>query len=81
MEVRSVLSKSACMDDCFAHPCCRSINYNLATSANHLNKCELLHDLVENTTQVLEPNSSFDHIFFTHPLKVIRTIYVLFVKV
>ena len=71
LEVRNVSSKMACMDDCFAHPCCRSMNYNHAASADHSNKCEFLHDLVENTSHVLEPNSSFDHIFFSQPLKVI----------
>ena len=75
MEVRNVSSRIACVDECFAHPCCRSINYNYATSADHLNKCELLHNLVENTSYVLERNSSFDHLFFNEPLKVIKLIF------
>ena len=74
LEVRNVSWRSACVDDCFANPCCRSMNYNHASSTNQSNKCELLHDLVDNTSHVLEPNSSFHHIFFYQPLKVIRTI-------
>ena len=75
LEVHNVSWKSACVDNCFAHPCCRSMNYNYASLVNQSGKCELLHDLVENTSYVLEPNSSFDHLFFNYPLKVIRTLF------
>ena len=74
VDVRNVSSRIACVDECFAHTCCRSMNYNYATSADHSNKCELLHNLVENASYVLEPNSSSDHLFFNEPPKVIRTI-------
>ena len=74
MEVRNVSSRIACVDKCFAHPCCRSMNYNYATLADHSNKCELLHNLVEITSYILEQNSSFDHLFFNEPEKVIRLI-------
>ena len=75
VEVLNVFSKIACVDKCFAHPCCRSMNYNYAALADHSNKCELLHNLVENTSYVLERNSSFDHLFFNEPLKVIRLLF------
>ena len=74
LKVRNVSWKSACVDDCFANPCCRSMNYNNAPSVNQSNKCELLHNLVETSSYALEPNSSFDYLFFDQPLKVIRTI-------
>lgn len=78
LEVRNVSSLTACVDACFAHPCCRSMNYKHSTAVNQSNKCELLHNLVENSSQhtshALEPNSSFGHFFFNQPLKVIRNI-------
>ena len=75
VKVRNVSLRIACVDECFAHQCCRSMNYNYATLADHSNKCELLHNLVENTSYVLERNSSFDHLFFNEPLKVIRLLF------
>ena len=47
------------------------MNYERAVLANHSNKCELLHDIMEDTSHALQPNSLSDHIFFNHPLKVI----------
>ena len=74
VEGRNVSWRSACVDVCFAHPCCRSMNYKHATSANQSDECELLHDRVDNTSYALETNSSFDHFFFNEPLKLIKLI-------
>ena len=81
LEVRNVSSKSACINVCFAHPCCRSMNYNHAISADQSHKCEFLHDLVENMSDVLEQNSLFHHIFFIKPLKVIEISNFKFLRI
>jgi hypothetical protein len=65
------------MMDCLAEPCCRSINYKYSSLQNEPNKCEFLHDLVENTTSVLEANTSFDYVYFTEAHKVNNVYLVL----
>ena len=70
LEVRNVSSRIACVNECLEDPCCRSINYEHSNSTNRSNKCEFLHDLLENTSFSLEANISFDHVFFVNLLKV-----------
>ena len=47
------------------------MNYERATSANHSNKCEFLHYLLDNTSCVLDINPSFEYLFLDKPVKVI----------
>ena len=61
----------ACIKECKVHPCCRYMNYERASSVNHSDKCEFLHYLLENTSYVLEINSSFEHLLLEEPLKLI----------
>ena len=58
-----------CIIECVKEPCCRSINYR-NTLHNETN-CEMLHNVVYNTSEeLLERNSSYDHVYLTNPHKV-----------
>lgn len=69
LKVVQVASKYACIDECFADPCCRSINYKNNPLENKMKTCEILHDLLKNAT--LEADTSYDHVFFIDPQKVV----------
>ena len=64
-----VSQKIDCVMDCAFEPCCRSINYK-NTVQNEPN-CEMLHNFVYNTSSdLLEKNSSYDHVYLVSPQKV-----------
>jgi hypothetical protein len=60
-----------CLIECDKEPCCRSINIQKKSSSHDAQICEMLHNLVYNTSKkLLEANPSFDHVYFTSSKKV-----------
>jgi hypothetical protein len=60
-----------CVIECAKESCCRSINYKKTLSSQNEPNCEMLHDVVNSTTQeFLETNSSYDHVHLLNPEKV-----------
>ena len=67
-----VPQKIDCVMECATEPCCRSINYKTLLSLNNETNCEMLHNMVYNTSQtLLEKNSSFDYVYLISPHKVV----------
>ena len=63
-----------CVMECATDACCRSINYKKTVSLPNEPNCEMLHDVLYNTSEkMLENNSSYDHVYLENPEKV--TIY------
>ncbi|XP_028412003.1 EGF-like repeat and discoidin I-like domain-containing protein 3 [Dendronephthya gigantea] len=61
-----------CAGECLKEPCCRSINFKKEfISENSRNyTCEMLHNVITVPSKhLLEPNSSYDYIFFHNPRK------------
>ena len=51
--------------------CCRSINFKTIITARNEENCEILHNLVYNTSDdLLKKNDTYDHIYFNSPMKV-----------
>jgi hypothetical protein len=70
-----------CAMECFKEPCCRSINFKKIVAKLSERNCEMLHNVVYNTSeQVLENNASYDYIFFNNPRKVRRIVTHLSLK-
>ncbi len=75
-----------CVIECATEPCCRSINYRKTLSLHNEANCEMLHNVVYNTSRkFLETNISFDHVHLENPEKVntinqtlIQTVYKFF---
>ena len=66
---KTVSERTECIIECVKEPCCRSINYR-KTLCNETN-CEMLHNVVYNTSEkLLEKSSSYDHVYLTNPHKV-----------
>jgi hypothetical protein len=60
-----------CLIVCDKEPCCRSINFKKKSSSHIEKNCEMLHNVVSNTSeQLLEKNQSFDHVYFISSEKV-----------
>ncbi|CAB3983413.1 Hypothetical predicted protein, partial [Paramuricea clavata] len=64
-----VSSMMECVVSCVQEPCCRSINYRKRLPQDLASLCEMLHDVVYNTSAELEKNSSYDYIYFNAPRK------------
>ncbi|XP_028412080.1 uncharacterized protein LOC114534804 [Dendronephthya gigantea] len=63
-----------CVVECVKEPCCRSINYNKTFDLNEEPNCEMLHNLVYNTSdKILQLNPSFGYIYLLQPEKDFRT--------
>jgi hypothetical protein len=61
----------ACVMECVTEPCCRSINYKNTLNLQNEPNCEMLHNLVYDTSQeLLEANSSYNHVYLNNPPKV-----------
>ena len=62
-----------CAKECVEEPCCRSINFKKIVSTKSERNCEMLHNVVYNTSEnLLENNASYDYIYFINPRKVRR---------
>ena len=67
--IKSLSQWMDCVVECVKQPCCRSINYK-QTSHGESN-CEMLHNLVYNTSEkLLERNPFYDHVYLINPRKV-----------
>ena len=67
--IKSLSQWMDCVVECAKQPCCRSINYK-QTSQNESN-CEMLHNLVHNTSEkLLERNPFYGHVYLINPHKV-----------
>ncbi len=59
--------------ECATETCCRSINYKKTVSLLNEPNCEVLHDVVDDTSEkMLENNSSYDYVYLVNPEKVVR---------
>ena len=60
-----------CAQECVEEPCCRSINFKKIVTTKSERNCEMLHNVVYNTSEtLLENNASYDYIYFNNPRKV-----------
>jgi hypothetical protein len=60
-----------CLIVCDKEPCCRSINFKKKSKSHIEKNCEMLHNVVYNTSEkLLETNAFFDHLYFTSSKKV-----------
>ena len=60
-----------CAAQCVEEPCCRSINFKKIVSTPNERNCEMLHNVVYNTSKkFLLKNTSYDYIYFNNPRKV-----------
>ena len=60
-----------CVIECVRDPCCRSVNYKNIIIAGNEENCEMLHNLVYNTSDdLLKKNNTYNYIFFNSPMKV-----------
>ena len=79
---KSVPQMIVCVIECAKEPCCRSINYKKTLSSHNEPNCEMLHDVVNSTSQkFLERDSSYDHVHLLNPDKVytihlVKSVYV-----
>jgi hypothetical protein len=63
-----------CLIVCDKELCCRSINFKKESNSDDNQNCEMLHNVVYNTSEkLLETNAAFDHVYFVSSNKV-RTI-------
>ncbi|CAB4006545.1 Hypothetical predicted protein [Paramuricea clavata] len=59
-----------CLIECDKEPCCRSTNIQKKSSSHDAQICEMLHNVVYNTSEkLLETNPSFDHVYLTSSKK------------
>ena len=65
-----VSTQIECIVSCVQEPCCRSINYRQRLPQSHADLCEMLHDVVYNTSAELEKNRFYDYVYFNEPQKV-----------
>ena len=60
-----------CIMECATEECCRSINYKKTVPLQNEPNCEMLHDVLYNTSEkILEKNSSYDYVYLVNPEKV-----------
>ncbi|XP_028411627.1 coagulation factor VIII-like [Dendronephthya gigantea] len=61
-----------CAGECLKEPCCRSINFKkefISENSENYN-CEMLHHVITDASNnLLEPNSSYDYVFFHNTKK------------
>ena len=71
LETKIVSQWIDCVMECATETCCRSINYKKALTTQNESNCEMLHDVLNNTSEkMLEKNSSYDHVYLVSPEKV-----------
>ncbi|XP_028416200.1 sushi, von Willebrand factor type A, EGF and pentraxin domain-containing protein 1-like [Dendronephthya gigantea] len=66
----NVSSKAECISSCIKEPCCRSLNYKESSPQAEASVCEMLHDVIHNTSKQLQENSFYDYIYFKESQKV-----------
>ena len=71
--IKVVSDKLGCVMECYKEACCRSINYKKTSTFQNEPNCEILHNVVYNSSEnALMKNFSFDHIYLVDPEKVRR---------
>jgi hypothetical protein len=69
--IKVVSEKLDCVMECSNEPCCRSINYKISPTLKNEPNCEILHNVVYNTSEnALERSSSYDHVYLANSEKV-----------
>ena len=69
--IKVVSDKLGCVMECSNEPCCRSINYKISPTLQNEPNCEILHNVVYNTSEnALERSSSYDHVHLANSEKV-----------
>ena len=69
--IKVVSEKLDCVMECSNEPCCRSINYKISPTLQNEPNCEILHNMVYNTSEnALERSSSYDHVYLANSEKV-----------
>ncbi|XP_028411120.1 microfibril-associated glycoprotein 4-like [Dendronephthya gigantea] len=59
-----------CVMECATEICCRSINFKKKWTSKNDSNCEMLHNVVYNTSErLLEKNSSYDYVYLVNPQK------------
>ncbi|XP_028408731.1 uncharacterized protein LOC114531297 [Dendronephthya gigantea] len=59
-----------CLMECATEPCCRSINHKRTSAFQNDTNCELLHDVVFNTSkEQLLKDASYDYSYLVNPQK------------
>ncbi|XP_028411161.1 techylectin-5B-like [Dendronephthya gigantea] len=59
-----------CVMECATEICCRSINFKRILTSKNDSNCEMLHNVVYNTSErLLEKNSSYDYVYLVKPQK------------
>ena len=67
----NVSQRIDCVIECDKEPCCRSINIQKKSNSHDAQICEMLHNVVYNTSEdLLEANPTFDHVYLTSSKKV-----------
>ncbi|XP_028408476.1 uncharacterized protein LOC114531033 [Dendronephthya gigantea] len=61
----NVSSQIQCLLSCVQEPCCRSVNYREILEQDETGLCEMLHDVIYNTSAELQKNFSYDHVYLT----------------
>ena len=60
-----------CVMECATEICCRSINFRKKITSENQSNCEMLHNVVYNTSEILlEKNSSYNYVYLVNPQKV-----------
>ncbi|XP_028408473.1 uncharacterized protein LOC114531032 isoform X2 [Dendronephthya gigantea] len=65
----NVSSQIQCVLSCVQEPCCRSVNYREILEQDETGLCEMLHDVIYNTSAELQKNCSYDHVYLLTPQK------------
>ncbi|XP_028408358.1 uncharacterized protein LOC114530936 [Dendronephthya gigantea] len=64
-----VSSKINCILSCVQEPCCRSLNYRERLPQGQTSLCEMLHDVIYNTSAELQKNRFYDYVYLNAPIK------------
>ncbi|CAB4005984.1 Hypothetical predicted protein [Paramuricea clavata] len=68
--IKVVSDKLACVMECYKEACCRSINYKKTSTFQNEPNCEILHNVVHNSSEnALMKTSSFDYVYLVDPEK------------
>lgn len=57
--------------ECVTEQCCRSVNYKKKAALEREKNCEMLHNVVYNTSDdLLEKSASYDYVYLIDPIEV-----------
>jgi hypothetical protein len=71
LKTKVVSQRVDCVMECATETGCRSINYKKTVSVQNETNCEMIHDVLDDTSEkMLENNSSYDYVYLVNPNKV-----------